>query len=91
MDPPGSGLPPTTERPKEMEDKDDNDSDNIENRNPIDWGDDIAEGDLSAFRDLGPNARVNSIFLSFIYWYIYTSIHLLVYLYIYLFIGLFMY
>ena len=58
IDPPGSGLPPIVERKRVKDDKDDNDSDHAEKRNPIDWGEDIPEGDLTAFVDLGPNARV---------------------------------
>ena len=65
MDPPGSGLPPIVERRREKDDKDDNDSDNVEKRNPIDWGEDIPEGDLSAFVDLGSNARVLFFFFQF--------------------------
>ena len=53
------------QRRREKDDKDDNDSDNVEKRNPIDWGEDIPEGDLSAFVDLGSNARVLLFFFQF--------------------------
>ena len=57
LDPPGSDLPPVI---KKYTDRDDNDNDDsTENRKAINWGEEIPEGDLSAFVALGPNARVN--------------------------------
>lgn len=56
LDPPGSNNPPR----KEYTPRDRNDNeDAIEKRNPVNWGEEIPEGDLSAFLALGPNARVS--------------------------------
>ena len=65
LDPPNSNLPPEIKKYTDKDNNDNNDENDTEKRNPINWGDEIPEGDLSAFIELGPNARVNHLKLNY--------------------------